>query len=444
MFKRRSSVLGIFAAAAAVVGATLGVVPAHADVLFVSDVAASISAPSSASGASFSVLGTITNAGTLNQPAGSTITISATGGSVTSAPGCAVSAGSAVCTVGALNQGQAVQVAAVVTPAPGATSVVSQAVVKAAQLESPFLDPTNNTATTSTSLVYGVDGSLTNNPTDVRNGDDVLLTATVSNTKAPQTVNAVIVSGGTIDTRIALPAGCSVTSGGANVSCSFALATGGSKTFDVAVATPTSGTSVTSTLNISGQSGGSKSVSTSTNLYSDAQAFVPEGDNLTYAGSNQNTTFNVPVGSTTGGGTFLYLRELTLDNTMCGTQRCIKQAAEAIFPSNGKYSGSDVNHPYVWEIQYNERQVCNGSPNGGSTCLIDVYWIPTGASLATAQRMPLCPTYSTTASAFIAHLNNVNEPCLQKVVKGNAGFSTYTVAVLRDIVIPIISGGKVS
>jgi hypothetical protein len=333
-----------------------------------------------------------------------------------------------------------VSVAVTVTPTAGATNVTSQVVVKAAQLETNILDTTNNTATGVTSLAYGVDGSMTNAPTDVRYGDDVLLTPTVTNTKAGQTVNAVLVSGGTIDTRIALPTGCSVTNAGKDVSCSFALGTGQSKTFDVAVAVPTTGTSLVSTLNITGASGGSKSVSTTTNLYSDAQAFVPEGDNLTYQGSNQFTTFNVPVGSTQGGGTFLKLQEVTLNGTQCGTAgTCVKQAAEALFPSSGKYSGQDVNHPYIWEIKYNERQVCNGSTNGNSSCLIDVYWIPSGAPLTSAQPMSLCPTYSNTASAFGAHLNNINEPCLQKVDKTTKGYATYTVAVLRDIVIPIVS-----
>lgn len=433
MRTQRSRVFGVFVAAAALVGAGLALAPAQADVLFVSDVSASISAPSAANGA-FSVQGTITNSGTLNQPAGSTLTFSATNGSVTSAPGCTLSAGAAVCSVGALSPGQAVTVAVAVTPAPGAVSVGSTVQATAAQLESNVLDSTNNTASTATGVAYGVDAALSNQPQNVLRGDDTLLSATVTNTKAPQTVNAVIATGGTVDTRIALPAGCTKSADNKNVNCSFALASGQSRSFDVAVATPTNVNSITSTLTATGASGGSKSVSVTTNVYDNAQAFVPEGDSLSYQGSNQKTVFSIPFGSTTGGGTFLQLTERDLTGVTCGGKPCISKGAEALFPSDGKYSGQNINKPYIWEISYDERQTCNGG-GAGSGCLIDMYWIATNGT--TTQPMPLCPTYNTTAAPRLA---NIDTPCLVKAPeKRTKGFATYTVAVLRDIVIPIVS-----
>lgn len=436
MLRKRSALFAVLSAAVALVAGPLAS-PGSADVLFVSDVSAAITAPSGANG-TFGVAGTITNSGTLAQPAGSTLTFSATNGSVTSAPGCSLNAGTATCTVGALSPGQAVTLSVGVTPAPGATSVASQVVATAAQLESNVLDTTNNSDSAVTSVAYAVDAALTNAPADVRNGNDVLLTSTVTNTKAPQTVNAKLVTGGTVDTRLPLPADCAVVDNGANVSCSFVLATGQSRSFDTAVITPAAGSSLVSTLTATGVSGGSDSASTTTNLYSDAQAFVPEGGRLIYQGSNQRTDFWVQPGSAPG--LFLKLQEVTLNNVQCGTKgTCIKQAAEALFPHDGKYSGQDVNKPFLWSIKYDERQTCNGT-GGGSGCLIDMYWIPSNAGLAgPAQPMPLCPTFSNSAAITTARLNNIDEPCLQKVDKTLKGYATYTVAVLRDIVIPIIS-----
>ncbi len=433
MFKRRKSVLGVFAATAAMFAATLAAAPpASADVLFVIDVSAGITAPASADGA-FTAVATITNSGTLGDQTGSTLAVTATGGTISSAPGCSISGGTATCTAPALPTGQSASFSIGITPTPGATGVTTQAVATAALIEANVLDATNNTASTATSLAYAVDGSLTNSPDTVLTGDDTLLTVTVANTKAAQNVNAVLASGGTIDTRIALPAGCAVANAGKNVNCTFALGTGGSKSFDVAVATPANASSMTSTLAITGQSGGSKSASVTTAEFANAQAFVPNGDSLSYTGANQQTTFNVPTGSTTGGGTFLTLRDVNIAGTKCGTQNCISVAAEAIFPGSGKYSGQDINNPFIWNIKYNERQACNGV-GSGSKCLIDVYWI--GTNETQARQIALCPTYGTTAAA---RLNNIDEPCLVKVDKTQKGYATYTVAVLRDITIPIIS-----
>ena len=95
------------------------------------------------------------------------------------------------------------------------------------------------------------------------------------------------------------------------------------------------------------------------------------------------------------------------------------------------YFSYDVTKPFIWEIKYSERQVCNGNGNG---CLIDVFWIPTGAT--TTRPMSVCPTFGTTQAPRLA---TIDEPCLVKVDKNVKGYSTYTIAVLRDIVIPIIS-----
>lgn len=432
MLKKRSFVFAIFGAAIALIGGPLAA-PASADVAIVIDVAAGLTAPATADGV-FTAVGTISNTGTLGDQSGSTLTISATGGSVTSAPGCTLSAGTATCTATSLPTGTSASFSVTVTPATGSNTVTTQAVATSSLLEVNVLDLTNNTATATTGVAYGVDASLLNNKPLVKTGLSTLLTVTAVNTKAAQTVNTVLASpGGTVGTSPALPAGCSITNGGANLNCSFALAAGQSKTFDVAVKAPANGSAMTSTLTVTGVNGGSKTVSTVTNQSPYAQAFVPEGTNITYSGSNQFSTFWVPVGSTSGGGTFVELREVSTTGLTCDGQPCIQQAADAIFPGDGPYSGQDPNHPFVWEIKYNERQVCNSA----KTCLIEVYWVPTGGTAT--QRIALCPTYSPSASIFSARLNNINEPCLQKVDKTVKGYATYTIAVLRDITIPIIS-----
>ncbi|MBA2608793.1 MAG: hypothetical protein H0U92_07645 [Actinobacteria bacterium] len=432
--RKHSRLFGLAAAAVAVAGLPMLGQAAKADVSVVVDVAAGVSAPPTTSTGAFDALGSITNTGTVSQPAGSTLTYAASGGTLTGVlPGGCVARGAsvAVCTVGALRPGDIATYAFNVSSATGVASVGSTVEVKSALVETNVLDPTNNVATTVTEVAYGVDAALTNRPTDVRYAADTLLTSTVTNTKAPQTVNVDLATGGQRDPRIALPAGCASANSGASVNCSFLLGTNQSRTFDVAVTVPASGSSITSTLTATGGSGGTKSVSVVTNLSSDAQAFVPAGDHLTFLGSNQSTDFTVPVGSAPG--LFLDLHETTLNNVQCGAGTCIKQAAEAIFPADGEYSGSDPAHPFVWKIKYDERQVCNGN-GGGSGCLISIYWIGTGQT--TTKPMRLCPTYGTPLAPT---LNSVDEPCLQSVQKTTKGYSTYTVALLRDIVIPIIS-----
>ena len=430
--QKRSKAFGFVFGALALLLPLLATAPASADVLVVSDVAAAISAPATANGP-FAATGTIRNSGNINQPAGSKLALSATGGAVSTAPaGCTISAGTATCLAGALAPGQSASFAFTVTPAAGASSVGTQVNVTAAIFEQNVLDPTNNTASAVTAIPYDVDASLSNRPADVRYGEDTLLTSTVTNTKAAQTVNVTLATGGTVDGRVALPAGCSATGG--TVACSFSLGTGASKTFDTAVTAPTSGTSFTSTLTATGASGGSKSASVVTTTSANSQAFVPAGDNLTYAGSNQNTDFNVPTGSAPGA--FLRLNETTLTNVKCGaTNYCVTQAAQALFDNSGTYSGSDPNHPFMWSITYNVKQSCNPAyDNDSDDCQRTIYWIPSGQTAA--QPMLMCSTYGTAQ----AKLTTVDAPCLQSLTKSTAGYVTYQVALLRDIVIPAIGG----
>ncbi|HVT78920.1 MAG TPA: hypothetical protein VHD87_17900 [Acidimicrobiales bacterium] len=430
--KKRSTLVGVMGAVIALVLPLLSHTSASADVLIISDVSAAVTAPASATGA-FSAVGTITNSGNINQPAGSRLTFTPASGAVTAAPvGCSIAGGAASCTVGALSAGRSASFAFTVTPKAGVASVTSRVDVAAAIFEQNVLDPTNNTASAVTTIPYAVDASITNRPSDVRYGEDTLLSSTVTNTGAPQTVNVSLATGSTLDTRVALPAGCS--GAGGTLSCSFSLGAGASKTFDTAVTAPTSGTSFTSTLTATGASGGTKSASVVTTTSAHSQAFVPAGDDLAYAGSNQNTDFNVPAGSAPGA--FVQLDEKTLNNVPCGSSHyCVTQAAEALFDNSGTYSGSDPNHPFAWKITYNVKQSCNANyDHDADDCQNTIYWIPSGQTAA--QPMATCSTYGGTQAKLV----NVDTPCLQNLTKATNGYVTYTVALLRDIVIPIIGG----
>ena len=267
----------------------------------------------------------------------------------------------ATCTADALAAGAAQSFPVTVTPNVGATSVNTTATSTAANGELNVLpDNANNVASAATSVAYSVGSlSLSSNPTTVRNGDDTLLTAAVNNSGAPQSITLTVNTGGTYDSRLALPAGC--TASGGTVTCTNAYTTGQTRSFDIAVATPATGDSMTSSATATGAGGGSKTASTTTGLYADATAFVPAGDSLSNAGTVTSTDFAVPTGSAPG--LFLDLNEVSIAGQDCGATKCYEKAAEALFPSDGTYSGSDPAHPFVWDITYNIHQSCNGIGN---------------------------------------------------------------------------------
>lgn len=410
---------------------SVGAPGASAAYVSASDVSAAISAPSSG-GATFPATGTITNTGYLTQSGNSTLTISASGGSVGGLPsGCVASAGAAVCTVANLASGAAKSWTVTVTPNVGATSVTTTAVAKSAQAElNVFPDNANNSASTATGVLFSVDASLSNNPTVVRFGDDTLLTASVANTAAPQNVTFSLATGGTYDPALPLPSGCSATGGGATVNCTASYAAGQTRSFDIAVITPASGTSITSTVNATGASGGSDSASVDTSLFSDATAFVPQSDHLASTAPHSTSDFFVKPGSAPG--LFLDLNEVALaSGTNCGATACGQFAVEALFPNSGTYSGSDPAHPFEWDISYG-KLACNGG--GAPKCTEVLYYIPSGATVAI--KMPKCQSFGLPN----ATLTNVNQVCMQNAVKSLSGVWTFRVALLRDIIIPIIGG----
>ncbi|MEY2425406.1 MAG: hypothetical protein QOI61_978 [Actinomycetota bacterium] len=420
-----------FVGAALVGGMAVGInaSPARAAIVSASDVAASLTAPTSAGGG-FPATGTITNTGAFSQPAGSTLTFAASGGTFSGLPaGCAVSGATRVCTAGALAPGVAQSFTLTVTPNLGSTSVVTTATAKSKNAElNVFPDNANNVATATTNVVFNVSTALSSNPTTVRNGDDTLLTATVTNSQGAQNVTLVVNTGGTYDSQLALPAGCAASGGGATVTCTHAYGVGQTRSFDIAVASPASGSSMTSTATATGAFGGSDSKSTTTGLFADATAFVPNGDHLGNTAPNTVTDFTVALGSAPG--LFLDLNEVDINGTLCGTTTCGRYAAEALFPNSGTYSGNNPAKPFLWDISYGQLS-CNG--NGNPNCT-DVLWvIPSGSVVAT--KIVKCQTYGQAT----ATLTNVNQVCLQNATKSGSNW-TFRIALLRDIVIPIIGG----
>lgn len=426
--------LNVVAAAAVLTGlVSVSAVPAAADsVVSASDVSASITAPPSG-GATFAVAGTIKNEGAFGQPSGSTLTFSANGGSVTGASaGCVVSSGSAVCTAGALQPGAAQSWTATVTTNPGVRSVISKTVASAATPELALpLDQANNTATAVTNVLYGVEATISSNPGVVRQGTDTLLTASAKNTEAPQNVTLTVDLGGKFDAAIQLAAGCSANlPAGTTVTCTHLYAAGQTRSFDIAVTTPSTGTSSTSTLTASGEGGGSASVTATTGLDAFASAFVPEGKSLSATNSKSTQTFNVLQGSAPG--IPLKLNQVTLRaGTMCGSAPCDPTSVQALFPNDGTYSGSKKEFPYSWDISYG-KLACNGI--GAPKCIDVLYAILSGTSVAV--KVEKCVTYG----AALPQLRDVNEVCLQNATKSGSGVWTFRIALLRDIEIPIIGG----
>ena len=426
--------LWALAAAAAVLGAYAGITatPAKAGpFVSASDVAASIAVPAMTSG-SFTAVGTITNSGLLSQNAGSKLIISASGGTVTSAPAeCPISGGVATCTVGAIAAGAAVNESVTVTPNTGVTTVTTVANVVAANGElNVFPDNSNNTASSVTNLAYNVSISGVSKPDQVRNGDDALITASVTNNNAAQTITLTVNTANGYDPALALPAGCAPANGGAKVVCTNSYALNQTRTFDIAVKTPATGATMQTGLSAVGQNGGNASVSVTTNLYSNASAFVPAGKNLTDTERSTTQTFNVPTSSAPGLFLDLHVVDVAA-GTKCGTVNCNSYAAEALFPNSGTYSGSDPNHPFVWDINYG-KLACNGV--GTPKCTDILYYIASGQN--TPTKLLQCQTFGQAQAV----LRNVNEVCLQNAVKLSGGAWVFTVALLRDIVIPPIGG----
>jgi hypothetical protein len=335
--------------------------------------------------------------------------------------------------------GAAISKSVTVTPNTGATTVTTVANVVAAGGElNVFPDNANNSASAVTNLAYNVSLSGVSKPDQVRNGDDALVTASVTNTGAAQTITLTFNTANGYDSALALPVGCVSANGGAKVVCTNTYTANQSRSFDVAVKTPASGATMTTGLTAAGSSGGSASVNVTTNLYSNATAFVPAGKSLTDTNTPKNTTqtFAVPTGSAPGLFLDLHVADIP-SGTMCGSTQCNSYGAEALFPNNGTYSGSDPNHPFVWDINYG-KLTCNGI--GTPKCTDVLYYIASGTT--TPQKLLQCQTYGKAQ----ATLRNVNEVCLQNAVKQSSGSWKFTVAVLRDIVVPpiggVISGSK--
>ncbi|MEY2424579.1 MAG: hypothetical protein QOI61_151 [Actinomycetota bacterium] len=426
---RTRGILAIGTAAALV---TIGLATSPAQALAVSNTTVRITAPSSSPGP-FQAKATIRNTGTLSQPRGSIVTLSATRGTISNLPaGCAVTGGKIQCRAGWLYPGQSESFAFTVTPTVGATSVFTSATGDSARPEFNVGSEDGDFDGKLTRIPYSVTLDLTSAPAQVRHSDDALLTAKVTNGGLAQSITLVVATGNTRDTAQSnYPAVCGA-SDSATVTCTDAFAAGETKSFDIAVVTPATGTSLSSSASATGAVAGSASDAVTTPLFDDAQAFVPEGEQLSSEGVATETTFTVPEDSAPG--LLLELNEVTLDED-CGGTPCYEKAAEALFPNDGTYSGHDVNHPFVWEITYNVDQTCDES---GESCLFNpIFLIPSGSD--TAVSMPKCSTFERSGPPADPVLDNLDQVCLN-FVTWTATSATYQVALLRDIVIPIIGG----
>jgi hypothetical protein len=299
----------------------------------------------------------------------------------------------------------------------------------------------DESASATTQLPYDLDVGLSGSPQIIQQGSDTLLHATVHNAGNAQSSTLTVATGGTVDTRLPLRAGCTMDSAQATVTCATGvIAAGGTYAADISIASAPTATSMTSTATVTPQAdnppdGSDETASWTTTVTSTAQAFVPQTGALSFASSDSvvNDTFSVPQGSAPG--IFLTLDEATV-SAVCGTGTCNPHAAEAVFPATGQYAATDPSHPLVFDITYNVKQVCNGlgTPSG---CL-PIFWMEPGQTVAT--QVLQCPTYSQTTRQA-PRMNNGNAPCLNFVFK-TTGIVTYEVALIKDIVIPFLGSQK--
>lgn len=404
-----------------------------------SNVSASMTAPTMAVGA-FAVTGTIKNTGTLPQASGATVTISATGGTVT-APGCdmAVVPGAAVCTTSEpLLPTYSKTYDATVTPsAAGTAAVVTKVVTKANQDDqnAGSVSPADDTVT-STTTTYGLDVDLTNDPSTVKPGNDTRLDAALTNRGASQSgVSLTINTGGVVDTRLPLSPGCNIAAGDSGqVICSdISLGVGETVHLVAAVITPTTGTTMPSEATANGQHGTSASDAVNTTLDPNAKgAFVPPAVSVCSAESHESQCFSVP--STWEGGTVVHLDQKHLPGTVCGSTLCDPHMAEALWPKSDNPAHNDVNNPLLLHITYKTKQTCNGQ-GWGSGCH-QLYWM--NSPTDDAKPMPQCSTFRV-SSRIAAVMSDVNTPCLNYVQRNSQGIVTYEVAILIDTLIPKIS-----
>ncbi len=166
-------------------------------------------------------------------------------------------------------------------------------------------------------------------------------------------------------------------------------------------------------------------------LFADATAFVPNGDHLANTAPHTVTDFLVQTGSAPG--LFLDLNEVDINGTLCGTSPCGRYAAEALFPNSGTYSGNNPSKPFLWDISYGQ---LSATATGTPKLLRRPVLHPVGLRLVSIK-MPKCQTFGQAT----ATLTNVDQVCLQNTTKSGSTW-TFRVALLRDIVIPIIGGAS--
>lgn len=429
MFRKRIS--GLFAAAV-VASASIGIgVPAtQAAIVSVSDVGASISAPASAT-QPFDVVGTITNTGSVSQDPGSTLTLSASGGSVTAAPaGCLLGAGTAVCTTGALAPGASQSWTVKVAPNAGATSVTSTASAQAANGEINIApDNANNTARAVTAITYSLGLSITSDPSTIQYGGDTLLSVTVTNTGAPQTIQV------DVDTpwnpnQTDLDAACSGSA--SKVTCTKSYGVAESAVFGIVAGGVTTGTSFTSTATATGGTRGTETASVVTGLSDDATALVLVNDSIFKGFSNVSASVLVTPGSTTGGLFVDKIGQVDASTLACGTKRCSQWAPQVLFRTDGKYRPlEDLSKTLRLTLTYKSDSgpliTCNGGGSGAQCYADSVYYqLEAGSPV---NKMGKCAVAGTIPSLY--------EWCYDSITKTTKGINVVARG-LRDIVIPII------
>ncbi|MHB8465009.1 MAG: hypothetical protein ACYDH6_15780 [Acidimicrobiales bacterium] len=299
--------------------------------------------------------------------------------------------------------------------------------------------------------VIDVGVAITGPQTAVTNGLDALIKATLHNDGiiAPS-ATMTVATGGKVDPLLPLPSNCHVTTGTTDsVNCSYTAVAGTEPTVSIAVTTPATGSSMTSTATetptlpnvVLGDTDTTATWTTTLSTSSPCgtsctQAFVPNGGSVQRSANGTAQKFSVPANATwTGGGVLVTLDEVntTSRGITCAESPCGTTAAEAKFQPANSSATPDPTHPLIDVVKYNAEEPCSGDGEGGdegSSCP-PIYFLPSGQTTGNATQVVHCTTYGTTSTVAST------DPCLNNA-SGTPSSVSYQIVLLKDIIFPPI------
>jgi hypothetical protein len=285
----------------------------------------------------------------------------------------------------------------------------------------------------------------------VRQGTATLLRVQAQNAGAvPQLSGSISVNtGGQVDEAFeALSGACSVDGSGATdvVSCSYGLLLPGASSplFEIAVATPTTGT-LTHTASVPNETLGlplgteapDTATATTTVTSGSGYGFITEGEKISFNNGSINVSLTAPQ-NLGGGGAFVNLYQGNGSDSTCGATSCASVEARTDWVQVGG-TAPTASDPFRVSVNYpGVMQTCNGVgyPSGCNP----LYFLGTGIQAGTAEQIPACAGFSPAPGGGTPNANP--DPCIYGLGPAGNGSVTYLVAILEDsgFPIPLIGG----